>query len=94
MKMDINKLIINSEQGQVNRIAVDESGLPYSNMRFSLLHNDHASSIFGVGSAASYPSFFHKLKVRTDDIKYNIEAALYASLWLLDKEVEFKHIPF
>ena len=94
VKMDINKLIVNSEQGQVNRIAVDESGLPYCNMRFSLLHNDHASSIFGVGSATSYPSFFHKLKVRTDDIKYNIEAALYASLWMLDKEVEFKHIPF
>ena len=94
VKMDIKKLIVNSEEGQVNKIAIDESGLPYSNMRFSLLHNDHASSIFGVGSATSFPSFFHKLKVRTDDVKYNVEAALYASLWMLDKEVDFKYIPF
>ena len=93
MKMDLNRLVQNADDGTLNKIKIDEKGIPYSNMRFSLLHNDHSSSVNAVGSATQYPSFFHRLRVRTDDVKYNTESAFHASMWMLDKEVEFKYIP-
>lgn len=84
-KLDLNGLIENGESGSLDCIKVDSKGLPYSNMRFSLLPNDHASPINAVGSATQYPSFFHKLRVRTDDVKYNMESAFHAAMWMLDK---------
>ena len=74
-----------ANDGSIDKIKIDSKGIPYSNIRFSLLHNDHASPINAVGSATQYPSFFHKIRVRMDDIKYNIESAFYAAMWLLDK---------
>lgn len=36
----------------------------------------------------------HKIRLRTQDIKYNIEAAFYAAMNMMDKRVEFRYIPF
>lgn len=35
----------------------------------------------------------HKIKVRTDDIKYNIESGFFAAMNMLDKQVEFRYLP-
>ena len=35
----------------------------------------------------------HKIKVRTDDVKYNIEAGFHAAMYMLDKEIEFRYLP-
>ena len=92
-KLNLNHLIDNGEDGSLTKLKIDSKGVPYCNMRFGLLHNDHACSVNAVGSCTQYPSFFHKVKIRTDDVKYNIESAFYAAMWTLDKEVEFKYIP-
>ena len=84
-KVSLSRLIENGEHGSLNKIKIDSTGVPYSNIRFSLLHNDHASAVNAVGSCTQYPSFFHKIRVRTDDVKYNIESAFYAAMWMLDK---------
>jgi len=36
----------------------------------------------------------HKVKIRTSDVKYNIESGFYAALNMMDKRVEFKYFPF
>ena len=51
------------------------------------------SPFLAAGSCTHYPSFMHKIKVRTDDIKYNIESGFYAAMNMLDKEVEFRYLP-
>lgn len=51
------------------------------------------SPILAAGACTHYPSFFHKIKVRTDDVKYNIESGFYAAMNMLDKQVEFRYIP-
>lgn len=33
------------------------------------------------------------MRLRTNDIKYNIEAGFFAAMNMLDKRVEFKYIP-
>ena len=35
-----------------------------------------------------------KTKVRTQDVKYNIEAAFFAAMSMMDKRIEFRYIPF
>lgn len=40
-----------------------------------------------------FPSFMHKIKVRTDDVKYNIECGFYAAMNMLDKRCEFRYLP-
>lgn len=35
----------------------------------------------------------HKIKIRTEDIKYNIESGFYAAMNMLDKQVEFRYLP-
>ena len=49
--------------------------------------------IFAAGSATQYPSFIHKTRIRTSDIKYNIESGFYAAMNMMDKRVEFKYFP-
>lgn len=63
-------------------------------MKFSLHYNDLFSPILAAGSCTSFPSFIHKIKVRTPDIKYNIEAGFFAAMSMLDKRVEFRYLPF
>ena len=36
----------------------------------------------------------HKIRVCTDDVKYNIEAGFYAAMNMLDKRCEFRYLPF
>ncbi len=51
------------------------------------------SPILAAGSCTHYPSFMHKIKVRTDDVKYNIESGFHAAMNMLDKQVEFRYLP-
>jgi len=92
-KVDINEKFDQSEDGSMQRLGMSRGGIPAANIRFSLQHNDHHSTVYAAGSACEFPSFFHKLRVRTDDVKYNIEAGFYASMQMLDKDCEFKYIP-
>lgn len=34
------------------------------------------------------------MRMRTNDIKYNIEAGFFAAMNMLDKRVEFRYMPF
>lgn len=55
------------------QVGIDAFGIPSSDIRFSLHYNDIHSPILAAGSCTLYPSFVHKLKIRTNDVKYNIE---------------------
>jgi hypothetical protein len=77
----------------MNNLSFNNESIPISNMRFSLYPNDISSPILAVGSCTHYPSFMHKVKVRSDDIKYNIESGFYAAMNMMDKEVEFRYLP-
>lgn len=93
-KVNIRPLIDPKDEGQINHVGLDHrTGLPASNVRFSLLYNDIHSCFYSAGSCGFYPSFFHKLRVRTQDIKYNIEAGFFAAMAMLDKRIEFRYIP-
>ncbi len=74
-------------------MGIDPHGIPASDVRFSLHYNDIHSSIFAAGSCTQYPGFIHKTRLRTNDIKYNIESGFYAAMNMLDKRVEFRYIP-
>jgi hypothetical protein len=39
------------------------------------------------------PSFVNKHRMREDDMAYNINAAFYAAMNMLDKRVEYRYIP-
>lgn len=45
------------------------------------------------GACAYRPSFMQKIRLRTDDVKYNVEAGFYAAMNLMDKQVQFNFIP-
>lgn len=92
-KQDLASLIGNEDEGTLNNLTFTNSKMPISNVRFSLYQNDIMSPILAAGSCTHYPSFMHKVKVRTDDIKYNIEAGFYAAMNMLDKQVEFRYLP-
>lgn len=79
--------------GSLNRIGIDFYGMPASNKRFSLLYNDIQSPLYAAGSCTQYPSFLHKIRVRSTDLKYNIEQGFYAAMNMLDKQVEFNYFP-
>ena len=64
---------------------------PISDIRFSLNHNNLYTPILAAGSCTQYPSFVHKRRIRTNDVKYNIEAGFYAAMNMLNKRVEFKY---
>ena len=91
-KGDLKSLIGEQDKG-LNSLTFNNENIPISNVRFSLLQNDIMSPFLAAGSCTHYPSFMHKIKVRTDDIKYNIECGFYAAMRMLDKEVEFRYIP-
>lgn len=93
-KIDLNGKFEQKEDGSLSRLGVDRnSGIPSSNLRFSLYHNDIASPIYAAGSCNQFPSFIHKIKIRCDDVKYNIESGFYAAMNMLDKRCEFRYIP-
>jgi hypothetical protein len=91
-KIDINKLIELKEGGNLSRIGVDlQTKLPASNIRFSLIYNDIMFPIYAADSCTMFPSFMHKLKVRTDDVKNNIKCGFNAAMNMLDKRCEFRY---
>ncbi len=50
-KIDLNKFIYHKETGSLSRLGIDETtGIPSSNMNFSLLYNDIQSPIYAAGS--------------------------------------------
>lgn len=51
------------------------------------------SSLYAAGSCTQFPSLMHKVRIRTDDVKYNIESGFYAAMNMLDKRVDFKYLP-
>lgn len=73
---------------------MDSRGIPASDTKFSLHYNDIHSPILAAGSCTQYPSFLHKVRIRTHDLKYNSEAGFYAAMNMLDKRVEFRYFPF
>ena len=92
-KVDLRPLIGHEEHGNLNNLTFNNEGIPISNIRFSLYQNDIMSPILAAGSCTHYPSFMHKIKVRGDDLKYNIESGFYAAMNMLDKQVEFRYLP-
>jgi hypothetical protein len=93
-KFQLKDLIENKEDGSLNRISIGyNDDIPGSNLRFSLLHNDIMSPMYAAGSCTYYPSFIQKLRVRCDDVKYNIESGFYAAMNMIDKDVEFRYFP-
>jgi len=52
------------------------------------------TTIFAAGNATQFPSFLQKSRVRTQDVKYNCEAAAFAAMQMLDKRhAIFRYIP-
>lgn len=90
-KIDILTLIEQKENSTVNRVGVDNSGVPASNIRFSLLYNDLQSPLLAAGSCTGFPSFLHRVRIRTNEAKYNIEQGFYAAMNMMDKQVEFNY---
>jgi len=82
------------EEGSEAKVSLGGADtVPHTNTRFSLVHNDIHSSIHAVGSCVEFPSFIQKQRMRMDNASYNIEAAFYAAMNMLDKRVEFRYIP-
>jgi hypothetical protein len=96
-KYDLKNLLApgtNAESGEPPlKLGFDATGIPASDVKFSLHYNDLFSPILAAGSCTQYPSFLHKVKVRTSDIKYNIEAGFFAAMSMMDKRVEFRYFP-
>lgn len=75
-------------------MGVDAStGYPACNLRFSLQWSDIQSSVYAAGSCTQFPSFIHSVRLRTDDVKYNVEMGFYAAMNMMDKRVEWRYIP-
>jgi len=47
--------------------------------------------LLAAGSCTGFPSFLHKVRLRTTDVKYNIEQGFYAAMNMMDKQVEFNY---
>lgn len=79
--------------GDETKIHFTDDHIPTANVRFNLIHNDIHSPIYAVGNCAEFPSFINKERVRSEDNAFNIEAAFFAAMSMLDKRVEFRYIP-
>jgi hypothetical protein len=86
-KMDLKKFIDSNEKSTVNCVNFDNYGIPSSNIRFSLYFNTINSPLNAAGSCTNFPSFLHKIRIRVEDVKYNIEQGFYAAMNLMDKQV-------
>jgi hypothetical protein len=90
-KVDLSKIVDRKENSSVSFVGLDREGIPAANIRFSLLYNDIASPLLAAGACTGYPSFLHKMRIRTTDVKYNIEQGFYAAMNMMDKQVEFNY---
>jgi hypothetical protein len=75
------------------KVGMDANNIPAADTKFSLHYNDLFSPILAAGSACLFNSFLHKTKIRTTDIKYNVESGFFAAMSMLDKRVEFRYFP-
>jgi len=93
-KKELLPLVGYQDQGSERKVSIGgQNKIPHVNTRFSLIHNDIHSPIYAVGACTEIPSFVNKRRMREDDMAYNIEAAFYAAMNMLDKRVEFRYIP-
>lgn len=96
-RYDLKKLLAPGEHVEHGeppiQIGIDSQGIPGADIRFSLHYNDLFSPILAAGSACTFNSFLHKVKIRTQDIKYNIESGFFAAMAMLDKRIEFRYFP-
>lgn len=82
------------DKGSEQKVSLGNEHIPHANTRFALIHNDIHSPILAVGSAVELPSFIPpKRRIRSDHMAYNMEAAFFAAMSMLDKRVEFRYIP-
>ena len=82
------------DKGSEEKVSLGNEHIPHANTRFALIHNDIHSPILAVGSAVEFPSFIPpKRRIRGDHQAYNMEAAFFAAMSMLDKRVEFRYIP-
>lgn len=50
--IDLRALIDNKEHGSEEKVSISEdTGLPISNIRFQLIHNEHMTTLFAAGNA-------------------------------------------
>ena len=92
-KKELLRMVGFQDNNTEEKITMGADNIPQANTRFTLIHNDIHSPIYAVGAASHFPSFVHKFRVRSDHAAYNIEAAFYAAMNMLDKRVEFRYIP-
>lgn len=60
-KQSLLHMVGAQEQGSQRKVSIGTfNGVPHTNTRFSLIHNDIHSPIYAVGSCAEYPSFVQK----------------------------------
>lgn len=95
-KVDLKTLMVENadNENSLNKVGYcKKTGYPQTNVRFALMYNDNQSPYYAAGSCQFTPSFFHKIKMRMSDPKYNIEQGFYAAMSMLDKKIEFNYIP-
>ena len=81
------------KNGDETAIAFDDMHIPNANVRFNLIHNDIHSSIYAVGNCAINQAFITRNPIRSENSAYNMEAAFFAAMSMMDKRVEFRYIP-
>jgi len=87
-KQELIKMVGQQDEGSQKKVSIGMFNyIPHTNTRFSLIHNDIHSPIYAVGNCCEFPSFVQKQKIRCDDTSYNMEAAFFAAMSMLDKKV-------
>jgi len=88
-------LVGHQDQGSEAKVAVGSRPhfIPHANTRFSLVHNDVFSPIYGVGPGVELPSFIFKNRMREDNVGFNTEAGFRCAMSALERRVEYRAIP-
>lgn len=83
------------ESGSESRVQIgtQPNFIPHVNVRFSLIHNDVFSPIYGVGPGVELPSFIFKSRMRDNNVGFNTEAGFRCAMHALEKRVEYRAIP-
>lgn len=89
------QLVGAQDQGSESRVQIGSrpNFIPHVNIRFSLIHNDVFSPIYGVGPGVELPSFIFKQRMREDNVGFNTEAGFRCAMFALEKRIEFRAIP-
>lgn len=88
-------LVGHQDQGSEAKVIVGSrpNFIPHVNTRFSLIHNDIFSPIYGVGPGVELPSFIFKNRMRDDNVGFNTEAGFRCAMSALEKRLEYRAIP-